>query len=359
MRKPRRAATALSKGSRWPSRAGRTLARRFAAEHLDELAHVAQRHGSHLRDVPVPELHGEGLGRRRLPCSVTGASHEKASSSSSAMPPSLASGSSESDPRPACPSARRALLEPRTIPVAFLRPCPGCEEMPSCARRELAPRHVRLTPSTSTARAASVASATLPRRPTRARRPHAACDGVPTQRSGRPRRVPQAVARGAGAVRTVEREHARFDGGSEMPQSMQRSARSSRTARPRGLHEQAPSPSLSASSTLSVSRPSAFLEHQAVDHHSRSWSSSDRARSRRRGRPRAVDAGPYEPSRRRRSSSSLSSPFAPARWARGWRGASLLQSEHTIDDLLHRLRLDALAAARTVGNADARVEETQ
>ena len=74
----------------------------------------------------------------------------------------------------------------------------------------------------------------------------------------------------------------------------------------------------------------------------------------------AVDARAHEALAPQPLELELELALARARDGREEREARALgEREHAVDDLLHRLRLDALAAARAVRNADARVEQAQ
>ena len=172
-----------------------------------------------------------------------------------------------------------------------------------------------LTPSASTARASSVASATRCRAgPTRGPRLRAACARIADAALGIDDVArAEAVARGARAVRAVEREHARLDGRQRdaAVDAGEALAQPERLLVPRPATSSRPSPSLSASSTLSVRRPL-------------SPPSARGGRRRRRGRAASLRSSSIssprsttepsmrartKPSRRRRSSSSFSSPL--------------------------------------------------
>ena len=271
-------------------------------------------------------------------------------------------------------------LEPRDDAVVARAPAPSClrglrplagRRGCACLRRlgQLRPRHVGVD-AERLDRARDLGGERDASRggPTRARRPRAACargsgdDALGIDRGARA----EAVARGARAVRAVEREHARLDrrqrdAAVDAREALAHPQRA--RCRRRGSTSRRPSPSLSASSTESVRRPfTPSLSDDAVDDDVEVVRlACDRARSRRRGRrPAPSMRARTKPSRRRRSSSSLSSPLrARAMGARTLRRAPSPQREDAVDDLLHRLRLDALAAVRAVRHADAREEEAQ
>ena len=152
-------------------------------------------------------------------------------------------------------------------------------------------------------------------------------------------------------------------GGSEMPQSMQakRSLIQNGSSSP-ACTSRRPSPSLSASSTLSVRRP---LRPSLSTRRSTTTSRSCVLRPVElelvaQVDDRAVDARAHEALAPQPLELELELALAGARDGREHREARALgQREHAVDDLLDRLRLDALAAARAVGDADARVEEAQ
>ena len=308
MRKPRRAATALSSGSAMARSRGRE--RLCAAASSPERARrTCARARSGIAPTSAmslpPSFTASASGRRRLPLQASQVRVTRKRPSSSSRDAALVGVGvlvvrrPRRARRPARRGAARAAARcPRSASSSRARPSPSpratavAEEdrLAAAPRAACSTATSGLTPSASTARDSSVASATLPRRP------HASTTPSRSVRRGSPMHAlgiddvarAETVARGAGAVRAVEREHARLDG-------RQRDAAvdaGEALAHPEGLvalrpaTRRRPSPSLSASSTLSVRRPlRPSLSDEAIDDHVEVVQlACGRARSRRRGR---------------------------------------------------------------------------
>ena len=300
------------------------------------------------------------------------------------MPPSLASGSSSSAASTrTSASDGEALLEARhdALVACLRRACAAlardCAVAPSGRRPaeedglalllgELAPRRRRARRRAPRPRATARSPARRsPRRPHASTTPsRSVWRGSPMQRSGSTTsRAPRPSHAGHAPCGPLNENMRGSMGGSEMPQSMQakRSLIQNGSSSP-ACTSSRPSPSLSASSTLSVRRP--LMPSFRTRRSTTTSRSCIFARSSSSSSPRSTTEPSMrartKPSRRSRSSSSLSSPFrARAMGARTREPRALGEREHAVDDLLHRLRFDALAAARAVGDADARVEQAQ
>ena len=152
-------------------------------------------------------------------------------------------------------------------------------------------------------------------------------------------------------------------GGSEMPQSTQaKRSLIQNGSSSSGLHEEAPLAELERElDAVGQAALDAVLEHEAVD---------DDVEVVDLGAveldlvaevdDRAVDARAHEALAPQALELELELTLAGARDGRHERELRPLRhGEHAVDDLLDRLRLDALAAVRAVRNADSRVEQPQ
>ncbi len=173
----------------------------------------------------------------------------------------------------------------------------------------------------------------------------------------------QAVARGARAVRAVEREHARLD---RRQRDAAVDAREALAHPDRlvvaGLHEEAALAELERElDAVGEAALDAVLEDEAVDDDVEVVDLGpvelDLVAQVDHG---AVDAGAHEAFAAQALELELQLPLARACDGRQQRQLGALgHGEHAVDDLLDGLRLDALSAVRAMRDSDTRVEQAQ